>query len=275
MQEGYSVKVQELRATMKGAPPTFLQNALVEAYKLIPKAKKDEADEKIRAILQGEAPPAKPAPKKPEVIFSDLSQDIETFLENAYDQNYFAPNRTVPKAQRSRWRFTVKRFFADLEKISPDSPDYPAAADLYARLYAVLCEGCQMWLFSSDDPFKSIESSQEDLFTRLGHYVLQSGCTEENLRLLIPLACREGHSRESWSGSALPSRTSGERRAAESGPGDYPGAVPGRRSPPLRNDRGVPLPVGEPQRVSASDERRRLHLRRGRPGRGEGLFPGV
>ena len=195
------MKVQELRATMKGAPPTFLQNALVEAYKLIPKAKKDEADEKIRAILQGEAPPAKPAPKKPEVIFSDLSQDIETFLENAYDQNYFAPNRTVPKAQRSRWRFTVKRFFADLEKISPDSPDYPAAADLYARLYAVLCEGCQMWLFSSDDPFKSIESSQEDLFTRLGHYVLQSGCTEENLRLLIPLACREGHSRESWSGS--------------------------------------------------------------------------
>ena len=41
---------------------------------------------------------------------SELELELEEFLSDAYAQNYFAPNRFVPKSERPKWRFKVKRF---------------------------------------------------------------------------------------------------------------------------------------------------------------------
>ena len=44
------------------------------------------------------------------VSFEELEREMEIFFENAYAQNYFAPNRVIPKSQRPKWRFMVKNF---------------------------------------------------------------------------------------------------------------------------------------------------------------------
>lgn len=57
-----------------------------------------------------------------------LSRD-RPFLERVEDGLYAAPNRIVPKAQRSKWRFAGKHWYEDLPAIPQERPDYGAAAE--------------------------------------------------------------------------------------------------------------------------------------------------
>ncbi len=52
--------------------------------------------------------------------FNRLEDEITQFLSNAYAQNYLIPNKVIPKSQRSKWRFMVKKYIKELEKISTE-----------------------------------------------------------------------------------------------------------------------------------------------------------
>lgn len=76
----------------------------------------------------GEAP-KKPEKKEKRVDAEQLFQEIDLFLERVEDGLYAAPNRIVPKAQRSKWRFAGKHWYEDLPAIPQERPDYGAAAE--------------------------------------------------------------------------------------------------------------------------------------------------
>lgn len=189
------MKVQELRELLKGADKALTDKAFVEVYKNLTKSRKEELDDVIIGILEGRE--EKKEIKKAPVNFAQLEQEIPYFLENAYAQNYFAPNRVIPKNQRSKWRFQVKSYIKELDKIPSDSQDYPQGVKLLGDLYHMLCYGCNYWIFSTDDPFRSVGWRQEELFGVLVKKTFYLGYTRDNIKSLLLDTSTGGLSRES------------------------------------------------------------------------------
>lgn len=187
------MKVQELRQLMGGADRERLEKAFAESYKHLRKMQKEELDPVITAILGG-----KEAEKKAEapVSFEELEQQIAVFLDNAYAQNYFAPNRVIPKSQRPKWRFMVKNFIKELEKLPPEDGNYVKAVKLLTDLYSLICDACHYYLFSTEDPFRSIGWEQPELFALVVKKTFAAGYTREDISRLLLKAAAGGLSRE-------------------------------------------------------------------------------
>jgi hypothetical protein len=96
------------------------------------------------------------------VDIDDLRVELEEFLSDAYAQNYFAPNRFVPKSQRPKWRFKVKRFFKEISAAVGEPGSIEKASDLLEKLYQMLCYACDFVLFSAYDPFQSVGIAQTE-----------------------------------------------------------------------------------------------------------------
>ena len=148
------MKIQELRQMLSSAERSRVEKAFVESYKQLKKYQKEEADILIRDILSGQS--EKSGVKKEKQSFAELEAQIETFLENAKAGNYYAPNRVIPKSQRPKWRFLVKGYIKELEKIVPGSEHYERTSVLLREIYALLCEACNYYLFSTEDAFRSV-----------------------------------------------------------------------------------------------------------------------
>lgn len=148
------MKVQELRNLLGSAERGNLEKAFVECYKQLRKAQKEECDATLIALLEGKA--AEQTKVDASVGFETLTQQITDFMSNAYASNYFAPNRIIPKSQRPKWRFMVKNFIKELEKIPLDNDNYEKAVKLLTDLYCLICKACNIYLFSTEDPFRSI-----------------------------------------------------------------------------------------------------------------------
>lgn len=185
------MKIQEFRSLLKNADRDKMEKAFAECYKNFSKAQKEEIDLLVQEILSGK----EIEKKKQTENFEALENEIEVFEENAYAQNYLAPNRCVPKSQRSKWRFLVMRFLKELEKIPPESEYYERSVECLWKLYRVLCEGCNVYLFSADDPFASIQREQSQLYHLLVKKTFELGYTRERMRNLILLASSGGLSR--------------------------------------------------------------------------------
>jgi hypothetical protein len=83
------------------------------------------------------------------------------------NSHYYAPNKIVHKNERSKWRFKVKAFVKDLERIQVTPENVPELARLFEMLFYVLSEACGTYLFSSDDPFGAIGISQTDFLDKV------------------------------------------------------------------------------------------------------------
>lgn len=188
------MKVQELRSLLEKADRSYVEKAFAESYKQLTKRQKEEIDPVITDILEGKEVEKKK--KGSAVSFEELEREIEIFLENAYAQNYFAPNRVIPKSLRPKWRFMVKNFIKELEKIPVESENYDRSVKLLTELYKLICEACSYYLFSTEDAFRSIGWSQPDLFALLVKKTFAAGYTRENISGLISLAISGGLSRE-------------------------------------------------------------------------------
>lgn len=188
------MKVQELRDLLSRTDRRTLEKAFVESYKQFSKAKKEEVDEIIINVLNGNEATA--AKKAKAVNFEELEMEIRLFLENAYAQNYFAPNRAVPKNQRSKWRFLVKGYIKELQEIPLENENYEMSVKLLNELYQMLCEACNYYLFSTDDPFRSVGMKQPEIFEILVKRTFLAGYSRENISDLLLLACSGGLSRE-------------------------------------------------------------------------------
>lgn len=195
------MKVQELRKLLSAADRALLEKAFVESYKQFSKSKKElEIDPLIIDILSGEImenSKSKISGEKNEFAdFDSFEYEVQTFLENAYAQNYYVPNRIIPKNQRSKWRFMVKKYIKYIENLRPDMPYYQRGTKLLWELYTMLCYACNYYLFSSDDPFRSIGWEQPDLFRLLAERVLGVPYSEKELSGLLITAASGGLSRE-------------------------------------------------------------------------------
>lgn len=189
------MKVQELRQLIGVSDRENLEKAFVECYKQLRKGQKEEADLLITDILQGKAVEKKETEKV--IDFAGLESQIRIFLENAYAQNYFAPNRIIPKSQRPKWRFLVKDFIKELEKVQTEGDAYPSAVKLLSDLYKLICEACWTYLFSTEDPFRSIGWRQHDFFHLLVKKTFAIGYSRESIAHLLLAATSGGLSRES------------------------------------------------------------------------------
>src|SRR5260370_33530016 len=94
------------------------------------------------------------------VDIDELEAELGEFLTDAYAQNYFAPNRFVPKSERPKWRFKVKRFFKEINATVVEPGSTEKASDLLENLYQMLCYACDFVLFSAYDPFQSAGITQ-------------------------------------------------------------------------------------------------------------------
>ena len=189
------MKIQELRERLQASERDNLEKAFAECYKQLRKGQKEEIDPVLVEILEGRATEKKKSEKT--VDFEELKCQITEFTENAYAQNYFAPNRVVPKSQRPKWRFLVKNFIKELEKIPLESEDYVNSVKLLSDLYHLMCEGCNYCLFTSDDPFRSIGWEQPRLFELLVKRTFAAGYTRESISQMLVYATSGGLSRES------------------------------------------------------------------------------
>lgn len=173
---------------------------VVEIYKVIPKRIKEE--KKIDDLLTNPdeyVERCRRRKRTPQVTdIHELSDEIETFVDYAYKQYYFAPNRYVPKKERPKWRFIAKRFFKELVQASgsSDSETVALASELLEKLYKVLCYGCGYAIFSSDDPFRSIGISQQDFFRQLLVLKWEVEGKEDFIKNAIMLVIENGLSTE-------------------------------------------------------------------------------
>lgn len=177
------MKVKELRDLLKGKDIKLINDAFVEVYKALPKSKKEELDSVIESIVKGEG--KKKTVKQEEVSLNDLFVEIQDFLQDAYHGFYIAPNRIVPKKERPKWRYKVKRYLKILFEVSSDHPDFLQVVILIREIYKVLSYGCGVYVFSSDDPFASVGIAQEELYEEYIKRQMQLPVTEETIREMV------------------------------------------------------------------------------------------
>ncbi len=189
------MKVQELRDLLKNADREWVDKAFVECYKRVTKDKKVDLDAEITPILKGEVPKPVRSANGP-VDFQSIKPEIEEFLRNAFDGNYVAPNREVPKNQRSKWRFAVMNYIKIFLKVGVEDESYEDMVQLFMQLYRLLCTACDIYLFSTDDPFRSIGWNQPELFGALLKKMFEDGYSRERITAAVQLAVLDGVSRD-------------------------------------------------------------------------------
>ncbi|BAU26073.1 hypothetical protein DFP93_13055 [Aneurinibacillus soli] len=160
------MKIVELRNRVSQLSEKDMQTIIVEMYKMIPKKviEEKQVDELVKdcnAFLV-ERKSDKKVVMEPD--FMQVKLEIEQFITNVDNQYYVAPNRVIPKQERSKWRFVVKRFMDQLQKFAGD-PKYGAEpARLFEALYILICRACGEYLFNTEDPFRSIMIDQRYFF---------------------------------------------------------------------------------------------------------------
>lgn len=84
-----------------------------------------------------------------------------------------------------------------LEKVPFESEYYPRAVKLLSDIYHLICAACNYYLFSTEDPFRSIGWEQSNLFELLVKKTFALGYTRVNIAQLLLDATGGGLSRES------------------------------------------------------------------------------
>ncbi len=180
------MKVTELRDLLKQYEEDDLRLIIVEMYKSMPKNLREEKDtdslvKDIQKVVQN-----RKAAKEPELVdVYRLKAQIELFIDYAYKQYYFAPNSYVHKKDRPKWRFMVKSFIKDLQQVPPDSPEGDIATDLLEKLFDMLCYGTHYYIFSTEDPFRSIGMEREELFDLVVSGKLRKGIKPEFIHSIV------------------------------------------------------------------------------------------
>ncbi len=172
------MKISEVRDVIQKHSQDQLRVIIAELYKAIPKAVKEEND--IDHIIRdptGSIQPRSGSKQRSKPDIDILTEETNSFIEDAYSQHYFAPNRFVSKRERPKWRFIVKRLYKDL-LLAADEDNVPEAAQLLEKLYELLCHSCKYVLFNAYDPFQSVGIDQEDFFRRI--LALKYQCEEKN-----------------------------------------------------------------------------------------------
>lgn len=162
------MKLAELRSIIDKYSADQMKYLIGEMYRALPKSLKD--DDGFDKIIRNPDLPGKNQRKVKQFEAPDmglLEDEITEFIQNAYNQYYLIPNRVVSKAERSKWRFSVKRFYKDLIAAAGTQENTPLTAKLLEKIYDVLCYSCSFTIFSSYDAFESVGIPQPDFFRQV------------------------------------------------------------------------------------------------------------
>ena len=162
------MKVAELKQKIEPYKAAQLRRLVVEMYKAMPKSLKQGKG--IDELICNPASGRKKQEAETPIDMGFLSWEVEQFLDDAYNQYYFAPNSVIPKRERPKWRFIALRLFKQLNQAAADPHNVAEASKLLEQLYGMLCYSCQYVLFNSDDPFQSVGIAQPDFL----HAVLRA-----------------------------------------------------------------------------------------------------
>jgi len=163
--ESNPLKIAEVRQLVKGHKREQLKYIVCELYKMLNKNQKLEND--VAGLLRKPDTSGKTVQAKGEKgtrPFDQIKKETEFFIANAYAQNYLIPNRSVPKKDRPKWRFLVKKVFKELKNCMKQPEYQPEVAEVLEKLYGVLCYSCAYQLFSAYDTFESTGIEQAEFF---------------------------------------------------------------------------------------------------------------
>ena len=156
------MKISELRAQLDRTSLEDMKRILVEVYRALPKKTRENLaiDELLKNPAASRAGAKQAKALAHGVDIDKLEAELGEFLTDAYAQNYLAPNRFVPKSERPKWRFKVKRFFKEINAAVVEPGSIEKASDLLEKLYQMLCYACDFVLFNAYDPFQSVGITQ-------------------------------------------------------------------------------------------------------------------
>ncbi len=184
------MRLPELREMIKDADRDTLLELAAQLYKAVPTAVKEtEVDPLVRDVLNGTF--QKKRSKGTGRDFPTLKKDILTFLEDSYAGNYYMDNDRVPQYERGRWRFTVKQFVKELEAVSVEDENYPESAALMVKLYRMMCTACGTYMFSSEDPFRSVGIPQNAFYRKVLSRCFALDYSRERVEEMMDLAVEE------------------------------------------------------------------------------------
>jgi len=159
------LKIPEVRQIVKEHTKEQLEYLVTELYKILTKAQKLEYS--VSTLISDPAAIGNVNGKSKGEKFRSLQEiekETEFFVANAYAQNYLAPNRIIPKMERPKWRFLVKKIYKELQLSMKREENQSKVASLLEKLYTVICYSCHYVLFTAYDPFESIGITQSDFF---------------------------------------------------------------------------------------------------------------
>ena len=178
--------VNELREVIKKYNDREKDKIIDVLYKRIPKKIKEnyEIDNYIINLEQN----LESKPKKEEYIsFEQLEKEVEYFLMCAENDWYASPNKIIPKKERSKWRFKVKKYYKELTSIDPNTEDGRKATELLRQIFEILSLGTHYLKFSNWDTFKAIQISQPDFFEIIVKRKLMEGFSKQNIAYCVDL----------------------------------------------------------------------------------------
>lgn len=182
------MKTNEFREKLKNEDRETVERIANELYKSILKDKpKDEVQARISGILSKCEEIRTTAEKKQDMEFDKLKTEMLIFFENARNQLYFAPNRTVSKSRRENWDKEVKGYMARLDCIPRDSKYEEEAAELYIDLYHLMCRSCGYGMFNTMYKFKAIGIEQMDFYKKAVKRLFALGYTRERIEKVLDL----------------------------------------------------------------------------------------
>jgi len=174
--------VAEVREQLTRLQAEDLRLVAAQPYKMLPKkvAQEKQADHLLadpRGFIQAQSDwPAK-APRLPDPEW--LGFETSEFLENAEKQNYFAPNRLIPKSERSQWRFLARRLYREWCLVATQPEHQAAALEALAKLYKILCRGCEVYLFPSTDTFRAVGVPQPEFLEQVLLLASRASATDQ------------------------------------------------------------------------------------------------
>ncbi len=177
------MKVNELREIIKKYNAQEREKIIVELYKRIPKNIKENYD--IDGFINNLD--TKTKKENDEVTIENLEKQVNYFIECADNNLYNSPNKIIPKSERSKWRFKVKKFYKQLNTFSPTTEEGNKATDLLKDLFAILSYGSNYLTFTNWNTFGAIQISQGEFLKNIATRKLLNGVTKENLEYCVEL----------------------------------------------------------------------------------------
>jgi len=197
--------ISELRELLKKYKDEDLRLLISEMYKCMPKrVRKDKDIDRMLEDIHRYMNIRKVRKKQDEHIsMDDLKREIDQFIEYAYKQYYFAPNSYVHKKERPKWRFKVKRYIKDLQVITVEGKDGEIATNLLQKLYEMLCYACDYYIFSTDNPFRSVGIEQTVLLDIVISRKLGLGMNKGSVKSVVEVVINSRVNRETLHSSLI------------------------------------------------------------------------